>query len=179
MKNKILYILILLIFLLSVFRISYLMIYKRNYYNKTLYNKQNKIIYGTSAPRGSILDKNGNIIVDNIGVKTIIYNKLNGISEIKEISIAEKLANIIDIEYCTDEELKYYYYIKYKNSINSLLDKEILKKYEERKITSNELLEHKLNLISDNMLNTLSDLERRASKIYNILFFILFTIISM
>ena len=48
---------------------------KRDYYKKRLDETTNIIISGSSAPRGRILDRNGNIIVDNKGVKTIIYNK--------------------------------------------------------------------------------------------------------
>ena len=51
-----------------------------------------------TADRGRILDRNGNIIVDNKGVKTIIYNKLSGINTSDEIEISLKLANILDIE---------------------------------------------------------------------------------
>ena len=53
------------------------MIYKSNYYENLLNEKNNKIIYGTSAPRGRILDRNGNIIVDNVGVKTRRYKTFN------------------------------------------------------------------------------------------------------
>ena len=75
MKKKILLISLVLLYIVCIIRLSYLMFYKKNYYNKILETKNNKIIYGSSAPRGRILDRNGNIIVDNIGIKTIIYNR--------------------------------------------------------------------------------------------------------
>ena len=75
MKKNILYILVIITFIIPIIRMSYLMFYKSNYYNKILSDNNNKIIYGSTAPRGRIIDRNGNIIVDNVGIKTIIYNK--------------------------------------------------------------------------------------------------------
>ena len=145
------------------------MFYKREYYNKILEQNNNKIIYGYSAPRGRILDTNGNIIVDNIGVKTIIYNKLNGLSKMDEIDISYKLANIIDIEYGDIDNLKYFYYLNNTNKINELLSDKIHKKYKERKISSDKYLEEKLKVINEDMIDTMSDIDKKASKIYSII----------
>lgn len=169
MKKKILLISLVLLYIVCIIRLSYLMFYKKNYYNKILETKNNKIIYGSSAPRGRILDRNGNIIVDNVGVKTIIYNRLKGVSVSDEISVANKLSEVIDINSGSDNEIKYFYYINNKDKINNMLDKEIIKKYEERKISYKKLLEYKLDLIDTNIINSLSDNFKKASKIYSIM----------
>lgn len=169
MKKKLLYILLIIIYIISITRLYYLMIYKKEYYNKILYEKNNKIIYGTSAPRGRILDTNGKIIVDNVGIKTIFYNRVKGISEEDEISIAKSLSNIIDIEYGNIDELKYFYYINNKDEINNKLSDDIKTKYKERKISYDEYNKEKLNLINDNMINNMTDIDKKASKIYSIM----------
>ena len=169
MKKRILYILILLVFFISLFRMYYLMFYKSNHYKEILNNQNNKIIYGTSAPRGRILDRNGNIIIDNIGVKTIIFNKLSDINNKEEIDISIELAKVLDIKEGSIDELKYFYYINNTKTIDTLVTDKILNKYKERKITSDELLKHKLSLISEEMINSMTDIERRASNIYNIM----------
>ena len=169
MKKKILLISLVLLYILCIIRLSYLMFYKKNYYNKILETKNNKIIYGSSAPRGRILDRNGNIIVDNIGIKTIIYNRLKGVSVSDEISVANKLSEVIDINSGSDNEIKYFYYINNKDKINNMLDKKIIKKYEERKISYKKLLDYKLDLIDTNIINSLSDNFKKASKIYSIM----------
>lgn len=169
MKKRFLYIFISTLFLILTIRLIYLMFYKSEDYNTLLENKNNKIIYGMSAPRGRILDRNGNIIVDNVGVKTIIYNKLDDISESEEIEISLKLATVLDIEEGNIDELKYFYFLNNKDIINNKLSKEIKEKYSERKISSDELLEEKLKLITDEMLNEMTDIERRASNIFNIM----------
>ena len=169
MKKKILLISLVLLYTVCIIRLSYLMFYKKNYYNKILETKNNKIIYGSSAPRGRILDRNGNIIVDNVGVKTIIYNRLKGVSVSDEILVANKLSEVIDINSGSDNEIKYFYYINNKDKINNMLDKEIIKKYEERKISYKKLLDYKLDLIDTNIINSLSDNFKKASKIYSIM----------
>lgn len=169
MKKKFIYIFVFILFLILILRITYLMFYKSSYYNTLLETKNNKIIYGSSAPRGRILDRNGNIIVDNVGVKTIIYNKLNNMSTSEEINISLKLASVLDIEEGTLEEKKYFYYLNNKVTINNMLSTEIKQKYSERKINSDELLKEKLNLITEEMLNNMTDIEKRASNIFNIM----------
>lgn len=169
MKKKILLISLVLLYIVCIIRLSYLMFYKKNYYNKILETKNNKIIYGSSAPRGRILDRNGNIIVDNIGIKTIIYNRLKGVSVSDEISVANILSEVIDINSGSDSEIKYFYYINNKDKINNMLDKKIIKKYEERKISYKKLLDYKLDLIDSNIINSLSDNFKKASKIYSIM----------
>ncbi len=169
MKKKILLICLVLLYIVCIIRLSYLMFYKKNYYNKILETKNNKIIYGSSAPRGRILDRNGNIIVDNVGVKTIIYNRLIGVSVSDEISVANILSEVIDINSGSDNEIKYFYYINNKDKINNMLDKKIIKKYEERKISYKKLLDYKLDLIDSNIINSLSDNFKKASKIYSIM----------
>lgn len=169
MKKKILLISLVLLYIVCIIRLSYLMFYKKNYYNKILEIKNNKIIYGSSAPRGRILDRNGNIIVDNVGVKTIIYNRLKGVSVSDEISVANKLSEVIEINSGSDNEIKYFYYINNKDKINNMLDKEIIKKYEERKISYKKLLDYKLELIDTNIINSLSDNFKKASRIYSIM----------
>ena len=169
MKKKILLICLVLLYIVCIIRLSYLMFYKKNYYNKILETKNNKIIYGSSAPRGRILDRNGNIIVDNVGVKTIIYNRLKGVSVSDEISVANILSEVIDINSGSDNEIKYFYYINNKDKINNMLDKKIIKKYEERKISYKKLLDYKLDLIDSNIINSLSDNFKKASKIYSIM----------
>lgn len=145
------------------------MVYKYDYYKEILDNKNNKIIYGTSAPRGRIIDRNGKIIVDNIGIKTIIYNKLNGVSDKEEIDISLKLAAILEIEEGNIDELKYFYYLSNKKDIDNKVSDNIKQKYNERKISSDELFKIKLELITEDMLKEMSVIERKASNIFNIM----------
>ena len=145
------------------------MVYKYDYYKEILDNKNNKIIYGMSAPRGRIIDRNGKIIVDNVGVKTIIYNKINNISNKEEIEVSLKLASVLEIEEGNIDELKYFYYLSNKKDIDNKVSDNIKQKYNERKISSDEFFKIKLELITDDMLNEMTDIERKASNIFDMM----------
>ena len=152
MKNKIVIIFIILINFLVICKVVYL-----NVHNT--YAFKDNIIEGLTAPRGRILDVKGNILVDNIGVKSLIFNKLN-ISNSTVLDITKKLSEILDInESIDDYNLRYYYYQLNKKDVDNLVSKSMLKEYEERKITSKELLDNKLNLITDEMLDSISKKE--------------------
>ena len=151
--------LIILINIIVLMRVCYLNI-NNNYIIKSNY------IYGLTAPRGRILDINGHILVDNIGVKAIIFNKLN-VSDKEVLYNTKVLSEILDIkENIDDYNLRYYYYIINTKEVNNLVPNIILKKYEERKMTSNELLNYKLNLITDDMLN---NIDKKEAYIYYLL----------
>ncbi len=170
MKNKLLYILLILLFLIVVGRMSYLMIFKHNYYLEKLKNLSEVTVEGVSAPRGRILDRYGNIIVDNKGIKTIVYNKISGINNTEELEIAHSLAEILDItEIPSEEVLREYYYQINKADIDSRVENYTLKKYEERKISNEELFQTKLSLITDEELLNLGEIERKTAYLYSIM----------
>lgn len=155
--KRFLVIFFIIINLIIIGRLTFLCIYKKDFYNEILIKNNNRLIEGMTAPRGRILDINGNILVDNIGVKSIIYNKLNIKTE-DELEIAKVLAENIDINVnISNYHLKYYYYLINKNYLDNNISKDILKLYKERKISSNDLLQEKLNLINDAMLKEIDD----------------------
>ena len=152
MKNKGLIILIIIIDLIVITRVILLNINNN-------YNYQDKYFEGLTAPRGRILDINGNILVDNIGVKSLIFNKLN-ISNKELLNITKELSNVIDIDINIDDyNLRYYYYQLNKERVNSNTPLDLLKKYEERKIKSKDLLNERLKLISDEELSLINKKE--------------------
>ena len=54
---------------------SYLQLFNTKASIKYLNNLSIKKVYGPSMPRGRILDRNYNVIVDNVGTNLIIYKK--------------------------------------------------------------------------------------------------------
>ena len=151
MKNKIIYLFIIVV-LISVFKI-----YSYNMNNK--YNNKEEYVYGLTAPRGRILDVNGKILVDNKQVKVIIANTY-GLSEKDIIESVKLLKDIISIDYKISlDKLKYYYYINSKNYVDSLVSNKIITKYKERKISSKDLLDEKINLVTDEMISSVDKKE--------------------
>lgn len=125
-----------------VSRYTYLYVFKHDYYYNKYLQVSNKIVYGLNAPRGRILDRNGKVLVDNIGVNTIVFHHLDNI-KVKDIAII--LNNIIEVEPAgVDYQKKYY--LLYEET-DSLLTKEEKDLYNRRKLTLKEIEDIKLSRI--------------------------------
>lgn len=163
MKKKVIYGLLIAFFIICSFKLVSIL-KNKEYYTKLLDEKTNIYVYGISAPRGRILDCNGKVLVDNIGIKTIYYNKIKGITKSKELEIAGLLANILSVDEATIDELKEYYLIN-NNGGKYLITDEEYKLFEERKITKEEIDIKKRARITEDMLKY-SSKEKTQAHIY-------------
>ena len=165
-------IIVILMFIASIFGIFLYRVYSLAYQNRDFYLNEARAINevyvsGSSAPRGRILDVNGNILVDNIGVNTIYYHKPSGVTLKDELFVAEELVKITNYEYMYDiDRLKKFYSIINSSKVDSLITEEEYQLYSERKLTSQDLSEMKMNRITDDMINSMSDLEKYSSYFY-------------
>ncbi len=161
------YFLVAVIFMIAGIKIYSLNTLNKEYYTNLLNAKQEKIITLSSAPRGRILDRNGNILVDNIGVKTIVYKKTNGITTNEEVKIAQSLASIINLNYSEKEkENKEYYILLHKEQTDKLITKKEKDKVQNRKLKTSDLEKLKLKRITKEMLDELSAQDKLAAHIY-------------
>ena len=160
--KKIIIIMISIILLLFSYRIIDLRYINYDKYQE-LYNIKNElIVYGNNAPRGRILDRNGNVLVDNSYGNNIVYYKNTKYIN-NEIDIADKLREFIDIEINTDK-IKDYYLLEHNSE--ELLSDEELHDYEYRIIDSNDIYELKKSRITDDMLNIYDEDKRKSIMIY-------------
>ena len=158
-----------LIAIFSVLLIRLIFIWSNNdFYTMALENKTLVYVNGGSAPRGRILDTNGKVLVDNIGVKTIYYNKIKDITTAKEIEIAYTLANILSIEQGSVIEQKTLW-LKENNNGNNLITNEEYRLFDERKITQEEINNLKYERITSEMLNEENESFRKAARIYSLM----------
>ena len=116
-------------------------------------------VYGTSTPRGRIYDRNYNLLVDNKSLKTIVYQRKKGVTNLEMIDVAKRLSPHIDIDYhrISDRSRREYYYAKNKDICDKLVTKKEIEKVNRRKMTSNELEELKLKRIKDKDLEFSED----------------------
>ena len=89
---------IIIILLSSVvsFRFLYLSFYSYDYYYNLYQDISNKRVFGINAPRGRILDRNGNVLATNI-TTTTLYVVPNQIKDKEDT--ARRLATILDSSY--------------------------------------------------------------------------------
>jgi len=131
---------IFLIFSFFVFRVINLTYSHHEEYVKKYTSLTDIYVEGGSAPRGRILDVNGNILVDNTGMNNIIYHKTNASSLKEELKVAEELVKLTNYSYAFKEsKLKEFYMLKYPEEVNKLITEEERKKYSERKLTKKEI----------------------------------------
>ena len=158
-----------IIFLFGILAIRLLTIHsKQDEYKELLMSKTQIYITGSSAPRGRILDKSGNVLVDNIGVKTIYYNKIKCITTKEEIAIAQKLASILTINSADENTLKEYWLVLNDNG-KFLITEEEYQLLEERKITTAELNKLKKERITSDMLAQFSEEDSKSAYIYSLM----------
>ena len=88
MKNKS-YILLLILYSIIICRLINIRFINNNKYNNEYLIKSNNTIEGKTPLRGRILDRNNNVLVDNISIYNINYRKLKNISKEEEYDIAK------------------------------------------------------------------------------------------
>lgn len=155
------------IFFIFLCRIFYLNYFENEKYKELLYLQTNKYVYGSSAPRGRILDRNGVVLVDNKGVKTLVYRKLKRVTLKDELEIAKKIANIIDIQ-INEKSLKNYWLLINDNGDN-LISEEEWKLYDERKLSIDEIKNLKKERITNKMLSNLNEFDQKVATIYDLM----------
>lgn len=166
MKKKIGYGIIIIIFIVFGIKIG-MILSNSSYYENKLKEKTSVYVNGSSAPRGRIIDAKGKILVDNVGVKTIFYNKIKGISVEDELKIASDLAKIIEIKPGNMSDLKAYY-LATNNNGKDLISKDEYRLVEERKLDSKKLDELKIERITDEMI-AYDELTKKIAHIYSLM----------
>ena len=168
MKKK-MYLYLLVIAVFGVFLTRLVFIWSdKEFFTLALENKTVVYVSGGSAPRGRILDANGKVLVDNLGVKTIYYNKIKGISTSEEIEIAKKLASILSVDEGSILEQKEFWLVNNNNGSN-LITEEEYKLLDERKLSSSDLYDLKIERITEDMLNEEDELFRECAKVYSLM----------
>lgn len=155
---------LILILLLSLF---YVQIINGKNYQEKLELVTGNLIEGTTAPRGRIYDRNHKLLVDNKPVKIITYTK-NKNTTSDEIKIAYTLAEHLEIDYSnlTQNEMKKFWIKNNKEEANKLITEEEYKKLEERKITSSEIENYKIERVKQEELDKYNELDKETIKIY-------------
>ena len=170
-RYKILVILIIIIMSLLTTKLFYVQIIKNKYYDEKLEKLTVNIIKGDSAPRGRIYDRNGNLIVDNVSVKTIYYKKPHNISSKEEIEIAYKVSEYIDVDYSklTDRMLKEFWVLNNKEKANAKITDKEWKNLNLRKLTKKDIQNYKIDRVTVEDLKEYDETDKEACYIYNLM----------
>ena len=165
-RYNVLLILVIVAFLVLIIKLFYVQILSTDEYKLKLDKLTNIKVYGATAPRGRIYDRFGRIIVDNKPNKVISYKKQNATTK-EEIEISYKLSNMIDLNYnITDSNLRTFWLKLHQEDGNNKITEEEWNEYKFRHITASEIEKMKLDRITEEELNTLTEQDKKASYIY-------------
>lgn len=157
-------------FFLTVFTLYQFIFEKNLYYQEKYQEKTTTTVFSLSTPRGRILDCNGNVLVDNIGVKAIVYRKVNNITSDEEIEIAYKLSEMISFsERAKENQLKNFWMLLYPEEAKKLITEEELELYDKRKLTSHDLYLLRMERVTDLLLDSLTERDKLAAYVYSLM----------
>ena len=161
-------VIIIILFLIISIRLFKLQIIDYEDYQSKLTVATEKTVEGTSAPRGRIYDRNYNLLVDNEAVKTIYYKKQTGITTKEEITLAYKIADMIEVDYSSlsTYRLKNFYYQNNFESCQALITNEERDQYKKRKLTDKDLLDLIFSRITEEDLSNYTEIDKEAAYIY-------------
>ncbi len=169
-RYNILTVLVIILLLVLVIGLFFVQVVNHEKYEKSLKKLTKKIVYGPSAPRGRIYDRNGKLIVDNKPSKVIYYKKSNKVKTKDEIEIAYKLADMIELENkITDKELKTFWINNNREKAKEKITKKEWKKYQERKLSNQDINKLELERITEEDLNIYDEHDKKAAYIYTLM----------
>ena len=167
-RNIFIEVLLIFFFIIIGIRLFKLQIIDYNTYLDKLTIATEKTVEGDSAPRGRIYDRNYNLLVDNEAIKTIYYKKQSGITTDKEIELAYKVGEILEINYqkLTEYRLKNFYYLNNIDKCRELITDSEWQQKEERKLSDKDIQNLIFERITEEDLSVYTDKDKEAAYIY-------------
>ena len=154
---------VLIIFLCLTIYVFYYSYFNKDIYEKKLSYKTSLFIEGRSAPRGRILDINGNILVDNKTINNLVFHYVKGINY---LDVTKMLSKYIFFSSASDNDLVNYYKAVYDEK--KLITKKEKILFDKRKINNDKLNEIINNRIM-NIIKSFSTREINEAKIYGLI----------
>nr|MDH3153848.1 penicillin-binding protein 2 [Bacillus licheniformis] len=157
-RLNILFLLAFIIFTIVVVRLGMVQIvFGEDYTNEV--QKQEEVDVSTSVPRGKIYDRNLNTIVKNKPMNAITYTRTSSTSQEDRLKIAKKLAEMIkiDTDKITERDKKDYWILTRPKEAEKLITDEDRKKVKDGKLKEDDLYQSRLDRITEDKLNELTD----------------------
>ena len=167
--NILTFIIIVFLLILTVALFS-IQIIEKDKYTKELKTLTKKVVYGQSAPRGRIYDRNGKLIVDNAPSKVVYYKKPSKITTKKEIEIAYALADMISLDVkINDYDFKVFWIKNNPKEAKKKITKSEWKKLDERKLKNDDIYKLEIERVTEEDLSVYNDYDKKAAYIYTLM----------
>lgn len=170
MNNRIniLKIIIYISFVILIISLFKTIIFKSSFYKEKLLELTEIYVYGESAPRGRIYDRNYNLLVDNISVPIIYYEKEDDITIKEEIELAYSIVNKIDLDYqkLNIRNLKEFYVALYPDIAKAKITNDEWEKLEQRVLSSTDIENLKISRITEEDLSVFNENDKKTAYLY-------------
>lgn len=162
---------IIILFIVVFIKLYQVMILNKDKYVKDLKKLSYDTVEGSSAPRGRIFDRNGNVIVDNIAVKTIFYKKTKETTTKEEIELAYKISPHLNLDYSkiTDIAKKEFWVIIHSTLAKEKITKKEWNLLEQRKINNDYIKKKEIERVTLDEINSMSEEEQHAAYLYSLM----------
>ncbi|MBR2833412.1 MAG: penicillin-binding protein 2 [Bacilli bacterium] len=149
----------------------FVQIVQNEQYKTELKTLTQKTVDGPTAPRGRMYDRNGKLIVDNVADKVIYYQRPNETTTKDEISVAYRLADMIDVDYSrlSENDLKTFWVRTNKEKAKKKITKKEWNSLEERKISNSDVDKLKIERVTEDDLSEYDDYDKEAIYIYTLM----------
>lgn len=159
---------ILFLFLIILFYLVKIIYLNSYYYQEKLEKLTEVIVEGESAPRGRIYDRNYNLLVDNVSVPVIYYQKDKNITIEEEISLAYQVLEYLDIDESklALRNLKEFWLHNNLQEAASRITEEEYEKLERRILDSSDIENLKIDRITEEDLKGYTETDKKAAYVY-------------
>ncbi len=156
------------VFLLLLFCLFQTIFLKKDYYKQKLEELTNVIVYGESAPRGRIYDRNYRLLVDNQAVSVIFYQKEENITIAEEIELAYQVSSHLELDASklNLRNFKEFYVAHYPEEAKKKITEEEWKRLERRELTLTDIENLKIARITEEDLSIFSEEEKKVAYLY-------------
>lgn len=167
-RIQILETLLFFIFLLLTLILIHTIYFQANFYHQKLNDLTDIIVYGNSAPRGRIYDRNYNLLVDNKAVPIIYYQKEDHVTVQEEINLAYFIIDHIELEYekLNIRNLKEFYLVLYPEECNQKITDNEWDKLDKRILTNTDIENLKISRITEDDLSIFEERDKKVAYLY-------------
>lgn len=159
---------VVLLFIIVFVKLYTVMIIDKEKYTKKLADLSYDKVEGSSAPRGRIYDRNYNILVDNIAVKTIYYTKSKKVTTKKEIELAYLVSKHLNLDYAkvTAMAKREFFVVIHPDIATKKITAKEWEKLKQKKLDATDIKNLKIKRVTDEEINSMTEDDTKAAYLY-------------
>jgi penicillin-binding protein A len=169
LRVNIMFFLVFLLFSLLVLRLGIVQIVHGENYQREIDRKED-VTVNNPVPRGRMLDRNLQVIVDNEAKRAITYTN-EGASQKEMLQVAIDLSKLIvqNTDSVRERDKKDFWILKNPEQSDALITADEERLFKQKKLSDKDLYKLKLDRINQGMLNSLSDDDLEVLAIFRLL----------